>query len=89
MGLARQSVQRIADILVARGLAEYRDNLAHRRAKLFTPTDEGRAAIRRIDPAQAAAAKRLARRFGEHELADAVTALRALSAALDSSFPGS
>jgi hypothetical protein len=28
MGLARQSVQRVADILVERGLAEYRDNPA-------------------------------------------------------------
>jgi MarR family len=33
MGLTRQSVQRIADILVERGVAEYRDNPAHRRAK--------------------------------------------------------
>jgi DNA-binding MarR family transcriptional regulator len=89
MGSARQSVQRIADILVARGLAEYRDNPAHRRAKLLTPTDEGRAAIGRISPAHAAAAKQLAKVLGESALADAVAALRTLSAALDESFPGS
>ena len=29
MGLARQSVQRIADLLAARGLAEYRPNQRH------------------------------------------------------------
>ena len=34
MGLTRQSVQRIADLLVERGLAAYADNPAHRRAKL-------------------------------------------------------
>jgi DNA-binding MarR family transcriptional regulator len=83
MGLARQSVQRVADILVARGLAEYRDNPAHRRAKLLAPTSEGRAAISRIGPAHAAAASRLAAVLGEEALAGAVTTLRALSAALE------
>jgi len=83
MGLARQSVQRVADILVARGLAEYRDNPAHRRAKLLVPTSDGRAAVSRIGPAHAAAARRLAAVLGEEALADAVAALRALSAALD------
>lgn len=48
MGLTRQSVQRIADLLVERGLARYRPNPAHRRAKLFEPTDEGRTAISRL-----------------------------------------
>jgi DNA-binding MarR family transcriptional regulator len=83
MGLARQSVQRVADILVERGLAEYRDNPAHRRAKLLTPTGEGRAAIGRIGPAHAAAARRLAAVLGEEALAGAVATLRTLSAALD------
>ena len=32
LGLARQSVQRVADVLVERGWAIYRDNPAHRRA---------------------------------------------------------
>ncbi len=82
MGLARQSVQRVADILVARGLAEYRDNPAHRRAKLLAPTSEGRAAVSRIGPAHAAAACQLAKVLGEETLADAVAALRAMSGAL-------
>jgi DNA-binding MarR family transcriptional regulator len=83
MGLTRQSVQRIADILVERGLADYRDNPAHRRAKLLVATDAGRTAIGRIGPAHAAAAARLAAAVGEEELADAVATLRVLSAALD------
>ena len=83
MGLARQSVQRIADILVEHGLAEYRDNPAHRRAKLLSPTSEGRGAISRIGPGHAAAARRLTAVLGEETLADAVAALCALSKALD------
>ncbi|WP_217209871.1 MarR family winged helix-turn-helix transcriptional regulator [Streptomyces sp. AC550_RSS872] len=83
MGITRQSVQRIADLLVDKGLAEYRPNPAHRRAKLLAPTEAGRAAISRIDPGHAAFADRLAQAVGEAELADAVRVLERLSAALD------
>ncbi|MGH2455322.1 MAG: MarR family winged helix-turn-helix transcriptional regulator [Candidatus Limnocylindria bacterium] len=60
IGVTRQSVQRVADVLVDRGLAAYQPNPAHRRAKLLTPTGLGRQAIRRIGPAHAAFAQRLA-----------------------------
>ncbi|MGW2046586.1 MarR family winged helix-turn-helix transcriptional regulator [Streptomyces sp. NPDC001858] len=83
MGITRQSVQRIADVLVERGLAEYRPNPAHRRAKLLAPTVQGRAAIARIDPGHTAFADRLAQEFGEAELAEAVRLLERLSKALD------
>ncbi|MFG3550903.1 MarR family winged helix-turn-helix transcriptional regulator [Streptomyces sp. NPDC047725] len=84
MGITRQSVQRIADLLVERGLAEYRPNPAHRRAKLLAPTDEGRAAVSRIGPGHAALADRLAQAYGgEEELAAAVEALERLSRVLD------
>ena len=83
MGLTRQSVQRIADILVEHGLAGYRANPAHRRAKLLVPTEAGRAATGRIGPAHADAAGRLAAALGEEALAEAVDTLHVLSAALD------
>lgn len=83
MGITRQSVQRIADLLVERGLAEYRPNPAHRRAKLLAPTEEGRAAVARIGPGHAAFADRLAEVFGETELAEAVGVLERLSKVLD------
>ncbi|MEG8276537.1 MarR family winged helix-turn-helix transcriptional regulator [Streptomyces sp. AHA2] len=83
MGVTRQSVQRVADLLVERGLAEYRPNPAHRRAKLLAPTEEGRAAVARIDPGHAAFADRLAEAFGEAELARAVALLERLSEVLD------
>ncbi|MBC9729937.1 MarR family winged helix-turn-helix transcriptional regulator [Streptomyces sp. TRM68367] len=83
MGITRQSVQRIADLLVGQGLAEYHPNPAHRRAKLLTPTDEGRAAIARINPGHAAFAERLAEAYGEPELAALVQALERLSQVLE------
>lgn len=82
MGITRQSVQRIADLLVERGLAEYRPNPAHRRAKLLRPTGDGYAAVRRIHPAHAAVAAQLAAELDVDALAAALDALRSLSAAL-------
>ena len=52
MGLSRQAVQRVADLLVAHGVAEYRRNPAHRRAKLLACTEAGYWAIRQITLAQ-------------------------------------
>ena len=83
MGITRQSVQRIADLLVERGLAEYRTNPAHRRAKLLAPTDAGREAVGRIDPAHAALARRLTQEMGFEAFHAAWQALRQLSAAFD------
>jgi DNA-binding MarR family transcriptional regulator len=83
MGITRQSVQRIADLLVERGLAEYQPNPAHRRAKLVAPTPEGRAAVAGINPAHAEFAARLTGAMGQAELADALAAMHRLSAVLD------
>jgi DNA-binding MarR family transcriptional regulator len=82
MGLTRQSVQRIADRLVERGMAEYRDNPAHRRAKLLVATEEGLTAVRRIGPHHAAAATALVAELGRDRAAQVVAALHDLSAAL-------
>ena len=87
MGITRQSVQRIADLLVADGLAEYLPNPSHRRAKLLRPTDEGYAAVRRIDPAHAAMAKRVADELGHDDFGTTLDTLRRLSAALDAVAP--
>ncbi|TLQ44630.1 MarR family winged helix-turn-helix transcriptional regulator [Streptomyces marianii] len=83
MGITRQSVQRIADLLVGKGLAEYVPNPAHRRAKLLRPTDEGRAAIDRINPGHAEFAGRLADRLGDEQFTEAVRVLERLSAAME------
>ncbi|MEV6556461.1 helix-turn-helix domain-containing protein [Nocardia sp. NPDC051756] len=83
MGITRQSVQRVADLLVDKGLAEYRPNPAHRRAKLVAVTDAGLAAVRRINPQHAIVAKRLADELGYEQLAATVELLTMLSTALD------
>ncbi|AVZ74369.1 MarR family transcriptional regulator [Streptomyces lunaelactis] len=83
MGITRQSVQRIADLLVERGLAAYEPNPAHRRAKLLRPTDEGRAAIAKINPGHAELAARLAAIVGKDQFAETARILEQLSRALD------
>jgi DNA-binding MarR family transcriptional regulator len=83
MGITRQAVQRTADVLVERGLAEYRDNPAHRRAKLVAVTADGLDAVRAINPEHAKQAKRLREVLGQEEFARAVEALTTLSKALD------
>ncbi|MFD4020743.1 MarR family winged helix-turn-helix transcriptional regulator [Streptomyces sindenensis] len=83
MGITRQSVQRIADLLVERGLAEYAENPAHRRAKLLRATGAGRDAVSRIGPPHAEFAARLAGEVGAEDLAETVRVLERLSEALD------
>ena len=83
IGITRQSVQRIADILVKQDLAEYQPNPAHRRAKLLHPTDRGHAAVQRISPAHADFADRLANGLGIEELRLAWATLSRLSEVLD------
>lgn len=84
MGITRQSVQRIADLLVGRGLAEYVENPAHRRAKLLRVTGAGREAVSRIGPPHAEFAGRLVGEMGVEGLGEAVRVLERLSEALDS-----
>ncbi|MEU0985859.1 helix-turn-helix domain-containing protein [Streptomyces sp. NPDC005953] len=83
MGITRQSVQRIADLLVERGLAAYETNPAHRRAKLLRPTDEGRAAVDRLGPGHAALAARLAEVLGTEQFAETARVLEELSQAME------
>ncbi len=56
----RQSVQRVADLLVTDRLARYQPNPEHQRAKLLELTARGRAALRTIQTAQAEWADRIA-----------------------------
>jgi DNA-binding MarR family transcriptional regulator len=87
MGISRQSVQRIADLLVEQGLAEYLPNPSHRRAKLLQPTDQGRAAIAQIRPRHAVVARRLTQALDRDKLSDIIDGLTLLSTALDTVAP--
>lgn len=81
LGLARQSVQRVADLLVERGWARFRDNPAHRRAKLVEPTEAGRAAVARLAEAQHAWADAVGAEIGEDELRRTRDSMRRIIAA--------
>jgi DNA-binding MarR family transcriptional regulator len=75
LGLARQSVQRVADLLDGDGLAVYVDNPDDRRAMLLQLTPLGRSALRTIQAAQRGWADALGAELGEKELRAAVATL--------------
>jgi DNA-binding MarR family transcriptional regulator len=77
---ARQSVQRVADVLAREGLVAYEDNPSHRRAKLVRLTLRGAATLAEIQTAQRAWANGLGERLVERDLQ---TAQRILSDILD------
>jgi len=70
-GLARQSVQRVADVLVREGLAVYAENPHHRRAQLLMLTPKGRSALGTIQSAQRDWANTLGAQIGEADLRQA------------------
>jgi DNA-binding MarR family transcriptional regulator len=83
MGMTRQGVQRVADHLVDRGLAEYRPNLAHRRAKLLACTQAGYWAIRQITLVQRPWADQIGAKIGANELQETLTTIRQIVATLE------
>ena len=85
--LARQGVQRLADVLVRDGLAAYENNPAHRRAKLLRVTPAGRTALRTIQTAQAAWADAQGATIGEAELRQASILLDRVLQAVDRHAP--
>ena len=68
LGLTRQSVQRVADLLEADGLTEYRDNPEHQRSKLVVITARGRRALAAIRASQRAWAEQVGADVGESDL---------------------
>jgi DNA-binding MarR family transcriptional regulator len=81
-GIARQAVQRVADLLEQDGLAAYEPNPDHRRAKLLRPTPRGRAALRGISVAQKAWADSLGEEIGEGTLKEASAIIRSIERVL-------
>jgi DNA-binding MarR family transcriptional regulator len=83
MGMTRQGVQRVADRLVDRGLAEYRPNRAHRRAKLMACTEAGYWAIRQITLVQRPWADRIGAEIGAAELRETLATMWRMVATLE------
>jgi DNA-binding MarR family transcriptional regulator len=87
MGMTRQGVQRVADLLVAHHLAEYRLNPEHRRAKLLACTEAGYWAIRRISLVAHPFSNRIGAQLTTDELRNTLTTMRHLVALLEADQP--
>jgi DNA-binding MarR family transcriptional regulator len=83
MRMTRQGVQRVADLLVAHHLAEYRPNPAHRRAKLLACTEAGYWAIRRISSVAHQFSNRIGAQLATDELRNTLMTMRDLIALLE------
>jgi len=82
LDLARQGVQRVADVLVGDGLAAYVENPRHRRAKLLTLTDAGRQALAAMDAAHHRWVSHTAPELAPLRLSDLTDRLRAVHHAI-------
>lgn len=71
LGLTRQSVQRIADLLEKDGLTEYADNPEHQTSRLIGLTRSGRQTLGTIQAAQRAWSNGVGARIGEAHLRQA------------------
>lgn len=85
MGLARQSVQRIVNLLADKGLVRFEANPHHQRAKLVILTDEGRAAAHAAGAKQQPWALSLAAALDSERVAAALEVLTQMDALLTSS----
>lgn len=79
LGRSRQAVQRIADLLVADGLAEWEANPGHRRSPFLVLTRAGEDALRRIMHASDIWRAEVARAFTVAELEAAQSVIRRMS----------
>jgi len=83
MGLTRQSVQRVTDLLVECGFARLEPNPHHLRAKLVVLTPAGRQALEQAEVAVLSLDRHILKRVGSERLASAMEVLRDLNSALD------
>jgi DNA-binding MarR family transcriptional regulator len=83
MGMTRQAVQRVAHLLVDRGLAEYRPNPNHRRSNLLACTKTGYWAIRRIALAQHPWANGIGAEVGAFGLGQTLKTMQRILSALE------
>ena len=73
----------VADLLAERVLARYRDNPAHRCAKLLACTEAGRWAVRHISVAQIPWAERVGEAVGIDELRSPLPVMQRLIGVLE------
>lgn len=78
MGQARQSVQRIASNMAEGGYFTWKDNPAHKRAKLLHLTAKGKRTFQQLESAQAPWANEVAQQLDAQELKITLGVLRKL-----------
>nr|WP_272761703.1 helix-turn-helix domain-containing protein [Luteimonas sp. BLCC-B24] len=82
MGLTRQAVQRIVDVLAERGLVEFQPNPHHRRAKLVVLTPAGLDAVTGAERVVAPLDDAIAERLGVKRIRAAIRTLEAMNAVI-------
>jgi len=87
LGVTRQGVQRIADELVAEGLAQYAPNPRHKRSPLVQLTAHGRDTLAKITAAARRTNQKMARMFTTEQLDQARALLSRVIAALQEHAP--
>jgi DNA-binding MarR family transcriptional regulator len=87
LGVTRQNVQRIADLLVAEGSAQYRDNPDHRASPHLILTRRGHATFDQLMKAAAGFHARLARKLTSSDIASLQRGLRHLLEVLTETDP--
>ena len=83
LGVTRQAVQRVANELVASGLAEFLDNPDHRTSPLLSLTPEGRGTLSAITRRAGFVHRRLGERVGTDTVTRTRQDIRTLLQALD------
>jgi DNA-binding MarR family transcriptional regulator len=76
MGLSRQSVQRLVDVLSEQGIVVFEENPHHRRARLIRLTEAGRHKYEQMTEIQARWVNRVSRDLDVEELSAVVALLR-------------
>jgi DNA-binding MarR family transcriptional regulator len=89
MGLARQNVQRLADVLEEEGIVEYAPNPNHQRAKLVCLTDKGRCAAKELARHQVLWANRITAGTSASELQSVLDLMKRLRSRLETDGSGS
>ncbi|MGK2257106.1 MAG: MarR family transcriptional regulator [Brevundimonas sp.] len=82
MGLTRQAVQRVLDLLAERGLVAFEDNPHHQRAKLVVLTPTGMAAVAGAEQAVAPFDQAIADSVGAERIRDAIRTLEEMNAVI-------
>ena len=83
MGISRQSVQRVADLLVGEGLVRFIPNPDHKRSGLLEMTDRGLEIIEAIDRVQIVWSNEVAEGLDAEDLRITVKIIQELTRVLD------